>query len=83
MATPISFPQENYTLLASRGMENCQNLPIHKALDADNNPIIISCWELSAKELEAVKKSGKIYIVAFGHIHPPLSILGTSPFKEI
>lgn len=82
MATPTDFPQANFTFTTPVNMtkEQCGDLPVYKGIDTHGSPIIISCWQLSPEELEAIKTTGKVYLTVVGEGTPPIGIQVLPPF---
>ncbi|MBU3126751.1 hypothetical protein [Clostridium tagluense] len=69
---PVKTEFTNSTLKAPIGSENVVDLPITKLEYTDGSSAVESCWQLSKKELEKVKETGKIYFVCMGKTHPPI-----------
>lgn len=48
---------------------------------------MVSCWQLSDRELKRVIESGKVYLAIMCHpdhpIQPPVCIIGQNPFTEL
>jgi len=88
MATPVDFKEKNAVLLG--GDPGVLDLPIHRGFTqfgekpTDMCPIIISCWQFTREELEAViNNDGKFHIICYGNSHPPLAVSGNLTFTEV
>lgn len=83
MATPCQFPEQNVVLVGSpedRAAGNVLDLPAHRYRDLDGCTRIITKWRLSLKELEEVRRTGVIWIEAWGYSQPPIAVIGQEPF---
>lgn len=70
MAEPVDFPQSNLTLTAPPGVENVVPLPVNRAEGR-----IVSCWQLSAADLDEVARTGRIWLSVWGdRTHPPVLV---------
>lgn len=94
MANPTDFPEKNDVLRCPKEMPGCQDLNIHRTviptqiqgpegLELYMQPLIISCWELTEKEKDAIIKSGKLYLGCWSNTQPPIMVYGTSPFNPL
>lgn len=61
---------------------DCFDLPGTKYKYEDDTPAIETCWQLSEKELEKVKKTGKIYIQQEGETLPPMAVSASSVLAD-
>ena len=80
---PIEFPEANTVLNKPDEMtdEECMPLPVCVCRDADDLPLIISCWEPTPEEWNALRKQGCIYIaIVSEEYHPPLIVFPGNPF---
>lgn len=68
----IKTENSNSVLKAPEGSTNVYDLPITRLVYEDGTNAVESCWELSKKEIELVKQTGKIYYVCLGKTHPPI-----------
>jgi len=67
---PVKFKEHNLNLTAPPGMseEECAPLPVFT-----DGQQCISCWELSAEEIEKVRRTGRIWLsVMSGNTQPPV-----------
>ena len=68
---PIGFDRANHILMPPPGLEDCDPLSV-----LQHSQGVISCWEVSAEDLEDIQRTGKIYLnvmVPPGG-HPPVWI---------
>lgn len=78
-------PIKTQTSNAVYTLEGCQDLPVTKYTNADNNEEgVESVWELSPDELKQVQETGKIYLYIQGNVVPPVLLTTESMvyFKE-
>jgi hypothetical protein len=84
MAKGISFPESNAVLGAPTPEDAAAGtvyaLPIHRYRDLDNQPQVLSKWELTPEELAEVKRTGVVWFSCWGTTHPPMWISGHDPF---
>jgi hypothetical protein len=81
---PCSFKEENCLLdmppeIAQLG----QPLPVCIGMQENSYPVVISCWKVTKEELEEIKRTGRIYLIVLGTMHPPVDLVGISPFQKI
>ncbi len=80
---PIEFPEANTVLNKPDEMtdEECMPLPVCVCRDSEDLPLIISCWEPTPEEWDALRKQGHIYIaIVSEEYHPPLIVFPGNPF---
>lgn len=85
MANPFTFPESNAVLTGTpedRAAGTVLDFPIHRYRDLDNNPHVISCWELTVEEWAEVSRTGKVWLHSWGVTHPPIAVVGQTPFAE-
>ena len=70
---PINFNEVNVNYVA----DGCEDLPVFKG---DNQ--IISCWELSAEEIQEIVKNKVIWLSIWGNAQPPVCLMAETPFIE-
>jgi hypothetical protein len=84
VAKGVPFPEANAGLGAPTAADAAAGtvyaLPIHRYRDLDNNPQVLSKWELTAAEIEEVKRTGVVWFSCWGVTHPPMWISGHDPF---
>lgn len=70
MGQPVKFEGANVRLLPPEGSENIQEMATYT-----NGLCSVSCWELSAEEMEEVARTGRIFISIFsGRSQPPVFV---------
>ena len=76
---PVHFPEARHVLARPASMtdEECAPLPIMDAGDA-----LLSCWEPTDEERQAIAAGAPVWLWVFGRAHPPVSISAASPFVE-
>lgn len=89
---PISFPQQNKTLVKPEEMteEQCLPLPTHHyeqviGFDEEHQPIkfpaIISCWKLTPEEHDEIQRTGIVWVNTLGETLAPFSVFTKNPFN--
>lgn len=76
---PIVFPQSN-GVLEGWTKPTVADLPVFRGSDADNLPVVISCWQPSPDELTELLKGNPIWLLSIGKTHPPVMLSCTTPF---
>lgn len=69
---PAKTVNTNSILRAPEGSDDVIDLPITRLIYEDGSRAVESCWQLSDKELEIVRSTGKVYFVCIGETHPPI-----------
>jgi len=80
---PVEFKEQNDVLKAPPNMEGCGELPICRVADSKDNPIVISCWDLSEEEIQEIVKTGKLYLWVWGRTQPPVGFTTAPPEVQI
>lgn len=52
----------------------CSVLPILDHVDQHGNASMISCWEPTPAELEALNNGGLVFLRVLGEVHPPVGL---------
>jgi hypothetical protein len=79
-----SFDEANTTFDKPSDMtyDECQVASVFKGRDEDGYPVVITCWKVTAEELEEIQRTGRVWCTHAGHGLQPHSLSGKSPFKE-
>lgn len=79
---PISFKEANFTFTKPESMtdEQCSDLCVFKGHTDDSTPIIISKWQPSKEDIEAINRGEGIYLVIVGEGMPPVELFTDYPF---
>ncbi len=79
MGQPISFAGSNITMRAPAGAENVQDMDVFRTRHS-----CVSCWELSAAELEEINRTGRVFLsVLAGGQQPPVYVGSESTCREV
>ena len=80
---PSAFDEENCILDPPRGMSNedCLSMSVWVGPLADGSPAVISCWKVTAEELEEIKRTGRVWLMVLGSGSPPMYITASKPFE--
>ncbi len=82
MGFPASFDESNQVLSAPKGREDeVDALSVFVGEDANGEQICVSCWKLTAAELDEVNRTGRIWLGITGVTMPPAWISGSKPFE--
>lgn len=87
MATGVDFNGSN-TVLGAPTPEDAaagtvNGLPVLRYRDLDGQANCLSCWRLTAEELEEVRRTGVVWLNSWGVTHAPLWITGADPRDDI
>lgn len=83
MAFPANFDESNAVLDPPPEMtfDECDPLSVLLSRQPDGMPVVISCWKLTAQELEEINRTGRVWLGIIGGTMPPAWISGTKPFS--
>lgn len=81
---PAAFDEANAILSAPDGMthDECDPLEVCRTQTPDGKTVVISCWKLTADELERINRTGRVWLMIWGQTMPPIAVLGESPFER-
>ena len=84
---PIDFPQRNLVYKKPAGWtdEQCGDLSVWKGrskIDDEGNtaPAIISCWQPSKEDIEAINIGLPIFLILTAEVQCPVSMSTENPF---
>ena len=73
-------PVKTETCNAVYTLEGCQDLPVTKYINGDNDERgVESCWELTPEEIKQIQETGKVYLYIQGDTVPPV-LLSTESY---
>lgn len=77
-----SFAEANAVLGKPDDMthEQCEAASVLRATMTDGTPVVISCWKVTAEELEEIQRTGRVWLLVCGTTMPPAKVLGNKPF---
>lgn len=80
---PIAFDEANDILDKPADMtrDECEPLQICRASFDGSTPVIVSCWKLTKEEFEELQRTGRVYLIIWGHGMPPASIVARNPIR--
>jgi hypothetical protein len=80
---PTNFDAANIVFTKPKGWEDeaCGDLPVFKGNDSDGNPVIISKWQPSKEDIDAINNGQGIYLSICGTGMPPVSLFTENPFE--
>ncbi len=78
---PCGFTEENGIADTPDGVspEDVAPLSIYVGHDGED-PVVISCWKITADEWDEIAKNKRIWLVVKGLRMPPMKLEGLSPF---
>ena len=80
MAQPVDFTGTNVIMKAPRGSEEI----VQDVRAFRNEQCCITCWNLTADEIEEVNRTGRIFLsVHYGGGMPPVFVGGEDSVREI
>ena len=80
MAVPTQFPGANFLWRGrpeTDTTEEILDLPAYRAPGMS-----ISCWRLTADEIDVVKRTGLVYVLVQADFMPPIYISGTDLLED-
>lgn len=79
-----AFPEENTVLDAPDGVsiDRCNPLSACRTVMDDGTPVVISCWRPTKEEMEEMARTGRVWLMIWGHTMFPAKVMGVSPFKR-
>jgi hypothetical protein len=81
MAVPASFEESNEVVSPPPGISEVQSLSVLRSQFANGTPCLVSCWKLSAAELEEIKRTKRVWLAVLGTGMPPCFVAGEKPFE--
>lgn len=77
---PCGFSSSNAVLGPPRGAteEQVGSLNIQR-VRVDGVPTVVSCWKPTAEELEEIRRTGRVWLIAVGVTMPPVILTGHTP----
>jgi hypothetical protein len=80
---PVNFSEANFTFTKPSSMtdEECGDLRVHKGNYSDGTPVIISKWQPSKEDIEAINRGEGVYLSIVGTGMPPVSLFTENPFN--
>ena len=84
---PVDFQQANFTFKKPDTMtdEDCGELRVFKGhfqgSDGQKYPCIISKWQPSKEDIDAIVNGAPIYLSITGHALPPVALFTEDPFN--
>lgn len=82
---PVNFEEANFTFTKPVGMtdEECGDLCVHRGQYSDGTPCIISKWQPSKEDIDAINRGEAIYLSICSSGMPPVSLFTENPFKQL
>lgn len=79
---PIDFPQKNKVFTKPSDMtdEQCNSLSVFQGKDSEGNPIILSAWQPSYEDIQAINEGKPIWLQIVSHGLPPVCLYTENPF---
>lgn len=72
---PTAFDEKTTVLDAPDGVP----LSITRGVINDT-PVMVSCWKMTQEELEEFQRTGRIWLIVRGQIHPQVLLTAQKPF---
>lgn len=79
---PTSFDESN-DCLGSGDIANTEALSIYRGVVNGDQPVVISCWKMTAEELEEVKRTRRVWLLTLGETMAPATLNGIKPFETL
>jgi hypothetical protein len=77
------FAEENTVLSKPPELtaDECDALSVWCGSLQNGEAAVISCWKVTAEELDAIIRTGRVWVIVLGETMPPILPTGLSPFK--
>lgn len=81
---PCSFPESNVALSKPEGWsdDDCAPLSVCCTATPQGQPVVVSCFKLTAGELEEIVRTKRVWLIVYGQTMPPVAVQTGSPFAE-
>lgn len=85
---PVDFPNRNLVYTKPEGWtdDQCMDLCVHKGVQplegGSVSPVIISCWQPSKEDIEAINRGEPIYMGVLSAAQPPIWLTTENPFVK-
>ena len=81
---PATFPEVNFTFTKPEGWtdDQCGDLAVYKGQYNDGMPCIVSKWQPSKEDIEAINRGEGIYLSICSTGMPPVSLFTENPFIQ-
>ena len=82
---PLNFKESNFTFTKPAEMndDECGDLGVYRGQYSDGTPCIISKWQPSKEDIEAINRGEAIYLSICGSCMPPVTLFTGNPFKQL
>lgn len=82
---PKDFEQANIRFTKPKNMtdEQCGDLMVYKGIDPNGMPVLISKWQPSKEDIEAINNGEGIWLQIVSEVMPPVAVFTESPFIEL
>jgi len=79
---PKDFTEANFTFNKPSSMtdEECASLRVYRGNTSDGVPVIISKWQPSKEDIDAINNGEGIFVYITGTGMPPISLTTENPF---
>ena len=79
---PSGFQEANTVLNPPYGvdLDDCEAINVFQGRSQDGIQVVISCWKITQKELEELKKTGRVWLWVWGRPMPPVALGTDHPF---
>jgi hypothetical protein len=80
---PASFDESTGCLSRPPGMtaDQCDPLAVAHVLIDGTTPAVVSCWKVTADELQELVRTGRVWLFVVGQTMPPVMLSATKPFS--
>lgn len=77
-----AFDEDNFVLGPPPGVsdEVVHSLSVFRGVNAEGDPIVVSCWKATKDELAEINRTGRVWLVVMGQTMPPAYLDGINPF---
>lgn len=76
---PASFKESNDVLGAPGNAPGVNPLSIYRGKTREGDPVIVSCFKVSAEELREIQRTGRVWLMVMGETMPPVRLDARKP----
>ena len=81
---PAAFDEENCMFDTPVGLtsEQCEPMSAWRGILENGIPAIVTCWKVTADELEEIRRTGRVWLMVMGRDLQPTILNAVSPWRQ-
>ncbi len=78
-----AFDEENTVLGPPPGMtpDQCETISAYQGVASNGFPVFVTCWKVTQEDMEAIRRTGRVWLTILAVQMPPVMLSGASPFQ--